>query len=83
MDKGRWWVKDYTYNIRNVVWTNSNILWVDKLTSHFSSYDEQNPKESDQHWGGGQLYWQCNSGNRGRGETWWGSKRSGKNVREK
>jgi len=42
-------VESYAHDTRSVIQTNSEVLWVDKLTSHFLSHNQQNTKEFDQH----------------------------------
>ena len=46
MNKGEEQVEGSVHHTREVVWADSDDLWIDKSTSDFSDHDEWNPTES-------------------------------------
>ena len=74
-------MKGSVHNTGEVLWTNSNVLWIDKFTSNVLSNDEWIAKRFNQYRKDNHIYQQCYNWNRNGGRAWWYSGRSNKKVR--
>ena len=60
MNKEKRWVEGSVHNTGKILWTNSNILWLDKLTYNVSNNNEWDSVRFDQHQKIGKPYRWCN-----------------------
>ena len=56
MDKGGKQVKDSIHDSREVIQTNSNVLWTYKFTNNVLDYNEWNTSEFNQYWRSSEFY---------------------------
>jgi len=80
MNKGRRQVESSIHYSRRVIWTNHNVLQINKFTYNIPDHDEWDSIESYQYWEDGEFHRWCNYWYRERGRTWQVGRRDGKKV---